>query len=376
MLYGTAQVNGRGRVPASTEDRFIIRRLMETGTCDLFAVFDGHAGAGVVNATVELLPKRIQRALEAAGPNILRQPSVIQQILRIVFIEHDKELASIINKVGDSGSTASIAIVTPTDIIMAYIGDSPAFLIDPVSGLLLSEIGKHEPTLATETARILKGGGTVEIDEYGTPRVDGNLMVSRAFGDFSMKWDEGAPPPFHSVDWTAMKVTAQPDTVVWPRPKHGVLALMSDGLVETDNGPSKPIADIARAVHGALKRRSYNLPFASEDVLRAHVQASVGSSRAKYDGDDLTLVLVDVGLNLTDATAVEAGDAAARAAALAAAANRPRSRKVVRGRRGKTGKRSRVTRIFLTSGVTAVAEGSGAASLQTAAAPAPTPSPA
>ncbi len=360
MLYGTAQVNGRGRVPASTEDRFLIRRLMETATCDLFAVFDGHAGAGVVNATVELLPRRIQRALEAAGPNILRQPSQIEQILRTAFIEHDKELASIISRVGDSGSTASLAIVTPTHIIMAYIGDSPAFLIDPVSGILLSEIGKHEPTLAAETARILKGGGTVEIDEYGTPRVDGNLMVSRAFGDFSMKWDEGAPPPFQSADWTAMKVTALPDTVVWVRPKHGVLALMSDGLVETDNGPSKPIADIARAVHGALKRRSYNLPFAAEDVLRAHVQASVGSSRSKYDGDDLTLVLVDVGLNLTDAGAVEAGDAAARAAALAAAANRPRSRKMLRGRRGKTGKRSRITKIFLTSGVSN-GEGSGAA---------------
>jgi serine/threonine protein phosphatase PrpC len=326
---------------------------METGTCDLFAVFDGHAGAGVVNATVELLPKRIQRALEAAGPNILRQPSVIQQILRIVFIEHDKELASIINKVGDSGSTASLAIVTPTDIIMAYIGDSPAFLIDPVSGLLLSEIGKHEPTLAAESARIVQAGGSVEIDEYGTPRVDGNLMVSRAFGDFSMKWEEGRAPPFQTVDWTKMKVTAQPDTVVWPRPKHGVLAIMSDGLVETDNASCKPILDVARAVHGAMKRRSYNLPFSAEEVLRNHVRASVGSSHMKYDGDDLTLVLVDVGLSQTNAQAVLEGDEAARAAAAAAAAARPKSRKVFRGKRGKTGKRSRITKIFLTSGVSA-----------------------
>jgi serine/threonine protein phosphatase PrpC len=353
MLYGTAQVNGRGRSPPSTEDRFIIRRILETTTCDLFAVFDGHAGSGVVNATVELLPRRIQRALEAAGVTVLRNTPQLEQILRTAFIEHDKELASLIHRVGDSGSTASLALVTPTHIVMAYIGDSPAFLIDPVSGLLLSEIGKHEPTLAAESARIVQAGGSVEIDEYGTPRVDGNLMVSRAFGDFSMKWEEGCPPPFQTVDWTKMKVTAQPDTLVWARPKHGVLAIMSDGLVETDNGPCKPVTDVARAVHGALKRKNYNLPFSAEEVLRNHVRASVGSSHMKYDGDDLTLVLVDVGLSQTDAQAMEQGDEAARAAAAAAAAARPKSRKALRGKRGKTGKRSRITKIFLTSGVSA-----------------------
>ena len=352
MLYGTAQVNGRGRDPPSTEDRYLIRKLLEVpgvGCCNLFAVFDGHSGSGVVKLTLDLFPKRLQAALEAAGPGVLRTPAQIEQILRQVFIEHDKELAANMSRARDSGSTASVAVVTPTHIIMAYLGDSPAFLVHPITGLITAEIGKHEPTLATETARIQAAGGTVEIDEYGTPRVDGSLMVSRAFGDFSLKWEEGAPPPFETMNWAKMKVTAYPDTVVWPRPELGVLAIMSDGLVETPTGGNKPTAQVARDIHKALQERSYNLPFTAETALRKHVATSVGSSRGKYDGDDLTLVLVDVGLRETHAGNVQQDGGAALAAALAAAAARPKSKKARHGRRNRTGKRGRMVKIYVSS---------------------------
>lgn len=352
MLYGTAQVNGRGRDPPSTEDRYLIRKLLEVpgiGCCNLFAVFDGHSGSGVVKLTLDLFPKRLQAALEAAGPDILRTPTDIEKILSKVFIEHDKELAAAASRARDSGSTASVAVVTPTHIVMAYLGDSPAFLLHPSTGLILSEIGKHEPTLAAETARIHAAGGTVEIDEYGTPRVDGSLMVSRAFGDFSLKWKEGDPPPFETVNWAKMKVTAYPDTVVWVRPDVGVLAIMSDGLVETPTGGNKPTAQVARDIHKALQERSYNLPFTAETALRKHVTTSVGSARAHYDGDDLTLVLVDVGLRETRAGNVQQDGGAALAAALAAAAARPKSKKARHGRRNRTGKKGRMVKIFVSS---------------------------
>ena len=201
--------------------------------CDLFAVFDGHSGAGVVRYTVEYLPHRIEEALKSAGPDILKNVKSIREILKRVFIEHDKDLAKNFDKIGDSGSTATVAIVTPTHVIVAYIGDSPCFLMDPATGLILpgGEMGKHEPTLAAENARIKRAGGTVEIDEMGVARVDG-LMVSRAFGDFSLKYQDMSRPPYGS-DWTEMKVTAHPDIVVWDRPNSGLLALMSDGLLET-----------------------------------------------------------------------------------------------------------------------------------------------
>jgi serine/threonine protein phosphatase PrpC len=339
MLFGTTQIDGRGR---PTEDRVLVRKLIEG--CECFAVFDGHSGSAVVRMTLELLPERIKAALVAAGPDVLRTPAQIVQILRTAFVEHDKELARS-GKARDSGSTASVALVTDTHIIMAYLGDSPAFLMDPLTGLIRNEIGKHEPTLAKEAERIAAAGGTVEIDEYGTPRVDGSLMVSRAFGDFSLKFDERKPVPFEA-DWSRFKVTPYPDVAVWSRPNVGLLAIMSDGFVETDSGSLKPTAAVAKDIMEALKVANMNLQETAATAAKRHVAAATGNKPADYDGDDLSMVLVDVGSH-RPATA-QIGGAAARAAAAvaAAAAARPKTRHVPRGRRNKTGKKSRIIKIL------------------------------
>lgn len=269
--------------------------------CDLFAVFDGHSGAGVVRYTVEHLPSRIKAALEAGGPDVLKQPELMQTILKRVFIEHDKDLAKNLAKIGDSGSTATVALITPTHVLVGYIGDSPCFLMNPNTGLILpgGEMGKHEPTLAGENARIVRAGGSVEIDEMGVPRVEG-LMVSRAFGDFSIKFPDPKsrphgiknPPPY-DTDWTQMKVTAHPDFVVWERPESGLLALMSDGLVETDTPALKPLQQVAADVFKVLKENAYDLPKTALAAVKAHMVASAPDG--DYEGDDLSLLIVDVG---------------------------------------------------------------------------------
>jgi serine/threonine protein phosphatase PrpC len=342
MLYGYNQVNGRGR---PTEDRIVFKKLAED--CDLFAVFDGHAGSAVVRHTVDLLPKRIQAAIEAAGgPVILRNLKGLADLLRQAFLDHDKELARSASKMRDSGSTATVVIVTATHIVFAYCGDSPAFMINPFTGAILKEIGKHEPALLGETERIKAAGGTVEIDEYGVPRVDGALMVSRAFGDFSLKWPEGKPPPFEA-DWTRMKVTAAPDVMVWERPSVGLLAIMSDGLVETNTNQLKPHAHVAKDIQVALKTATFNLMEAAKAVNANHVlQATTldGMAPHQYDGDDLSLILVDVGQRNTIAAQAEGGGAAAAvaaaaSAAAAAASQKPKTRKARHERRNKTAKR-------------------------------------
>jgi serine/threonine protein phosphatase PrpC len=356
MLFGHTQIDGRGR---PTEDRIAIRKL--TPTIDLFAVFDGHAGSAVVKLTTDYLPKRIQAAIEAAGTATaasLTPPEALSAILRTAFLEHDKDLARS-PATRNSGSTATVALVTPTHIIFAYAGDSPAFVFNPFTGLILAEIGKHEPTLASESARITAAGGTVEIDEYGTPRVNGELMVSRAFGDFSLKFPNFNQPPFEA-DWTAFKVTAAPDIVVLPRPQIGVLAIMSDGLVETATSALKPLAQVSRELQLSLKESGFNLTKAAQLGVQRHVAASVGSAPpSTYDGDDLSLVLVDVGLKEAKRLQQAAGGegntmsptaaATILAAAAAAAAARPKTRAVrqrVGPRKNRTAKRSRLMRIF------------------------------
>ena len=78
------------------------------------------------------------------------------------------------------------------------------------------------------------------MDAGDAPRVDGCLMVSRAFGDFSMKFANGNRPTEAewSADWSnGFRVVADPDIVVVPRPAGGaLLAIYSDGLVETPDG--------------------------------------------------------------------------------------------------------------------------------------------
>jgi serine/threonine protein phosphatase PrpC len=339
MLYGKAQVNGRGRIPPSTEDRLCYRKLMEQ--CDLFAVFDGHSGAGVVRFTVEFLPRRIQEALVAAGSQILKNTGQIQEILKRVFIEHDKDLAKNFDKVRDSGSTATVALVTATHIIVAYLGDSPCFLMNPATGLILpgGEMGKHEPTLATEAERIKRAGGTVEIDEAGIARVDGSLMVSRAFGDFSLKYPDMSKPPY-GADWTQMKVTAHPDFVVWERPESGLLAIMSDGMVETDTTALKPLQQVAADIFKVLSASNYDLPLTAENVVKAHVTESVGTDTSSYDGDDLSIMLVNVSRSMIGVVSAAVGGAPPVMTA------RPRTRRVKGKRKVKSMKTNRLIKMF------------------------------
>lgn len=316
--------------------------------CDLFAVFDGHSGSGVVRYTVEALPRRIQVELERRGQAILQTPHELVALLTRCFLEHDKDLARNALKVRDSGSTATVALVTPSHVILAYCGDSPAILINPFSGMIQHEAGKHEPTLLKEAERIRAAGGTVEIDEYGTPRVDGSLMVSRAFGDFSLKFPDLAAPPFEA-DWARFKVTAEPDVVIWPRPLLGVLAIMSDGFVETNTNALKPLAQVGKDIQVALKDSAFNLNAATALLATRHMEAAARSSPGPYDGDDLSMILVDVGLqesNETTKNLVGGGGSAAVALAAASSATRPKTRKARAGRRNRTGKKSRLAKIF------------------------------
>jgi protein phosphatase 2C family protein 2/3 len=99
-----------------------------------------------------------------------------------VFLKTDEDLRADPNFFQDpSGCTAVVGLVT-TDgrIIVANAGDSRAVLGHQGNAKALSN--DHKPTNAGETARIKAAGGFVE---FG--RVNGNLALSRAIGDFEFK---------------------------------------------------------------------------------------------------------------------------------------------------------------------------------------------
>jgi len=74
-----------------------------------------------------------------------------------------------------------VGLITPEDVLyIGNAGDCRAVLCSAGEAIALSM--DHKPTLPTETARIKRAGGVVEDD-----RVEGDLAVSRALGDFEYK---------------------------------------------------------------------------------------------------------------------------------------------------------------------------------------------
>ena len=308
MKTGTWKVDGRGR---PSEDRSFIREL--PGGITVAGVFDGHSGLSTVISTMNLLPTAIAEMLQRVNPE---DEGTMRSGIKSVFIEHDKKLA----KQGalsyrDSGSTATVVIITPKKIYMAYLGDSPACVFHPKTGELYGSIDKHDPSSGTERARIYKNGGSVTTDPGDAPRVNGCLMVSRAFGDFSLKFKNGNKPTEEewAADWASdFCVVADPDVVIVPRPVNGgLVAIFSDGLVETPDGNRykaypENVKDMVAASTG---------PDSLEACAKICVQRQIASfvdNPAEYTGDDITLVLIDLSPIAVTAPLISNGGGAAQ----------------------------------------------------------------
>ena len=80
----------------------------------------------------------------------------------------------------DTGTTSCVVLITQTSIICANAGDSRGVLLRADKAMELSH--DHKPQNPDETRRINAAKHSVEDD-----RVDGNLALSRAFGDFQYK---------------------------------------------------------------------------------------------------------------------------------------------------------------------------------------------
>lgn len=86
------------------------------------------------------------------------------------------------------GSTATAALLLKDQLHLAYIGDSSAILIrnGGKSVINLSDCKDSAENNAAEVERIEKAGGVV-LKVGGTMRVQGELAVTRAFGDHKYK---------------------------------------------------------------------------------------------------------------------------------------------------------------------------------------------
>ncbi|KAH8349613.1 hypothetical protein KR084_002736 [Drosophila pseudotakahashii] len=172
-----------------------ILSLPEDPQAAFFAVYDGHGGAAVAKFAGKHLHKFVTKRPE------YRDSNGVQLALKRAFLDFDREMLHN-GSFGEqsAGSTAVVVLIRERRLYCANAGDSRA--IACISGAVHPLSVDHKPNDEAETKRILAGGGWVEFN-----RVNGNLALSRALGDFIYKKNSQKTPEEQIV-------TANPDVEI------------------------------------------------------------------------------------------------------------------------------------------------------------------
>jgi len=161
-----------------------------------FGLFDGHLGDQASKWCADFLHIYLDSLKDFTPENI-----------RGACLRADHDLKDLIHQDGCTGVFALVEHpkepadpLKPWNIIVGNVGDSRAMLArDGTTLFSLSE--DHKPNNPGEHARILESGGSVRNN-----RVNGDLAVSRAFGDFKYKSKAHLRPDQQAV-------TAVPDFI-------------------------------------------------------------------------------------------------------------------------------------------------------------------
>ncbi|XP_052734501.1 probable protein phosphatase 2C 10 isoform X3 [Vigna angularis] len=174
----------------------------------LFAIYDGHLGDSV--------PAYLQKHL---FPNILKEEDFWNDPFMSIsnaYVTTDQEILSHSPDLGRGGSTAVTAIlINNQKLWVANVGDSRAVVSR--GGEAAQMTTDHEPN--TERGSIETRGGFVSNMPGDVARVNGQLAVSRAFGDKNLKTHLRSDPDIQYADIT---------------PDVELLILASDGLWKVD----------------------------------------------------------------------------------------------------------------------------------------------
>ncbi|KAE9404078.1 PP2C-domain-containing protein [Gymnopus androsaceus JB14] len=176
-----------------------------------FAVYDGHGGGTVAKFAGENVHKKLLTTDSYPAKEY-------DAALKRAFLGTDEDIrANPAHARDPSGCTAVAALVTKDKIYVANAGDSRSVL--SVKGVVKPLSFDHKPTNESEKTRIAGAGGYVE---YG--RVNGNLALSRAIGDFEFKKNQNLPPEKQII-------TSDPDITIHDIDEEDeFLVLACDGI--------------------------------------------------------------------------------------------------------------------------------------------------
>lgn len=156
------------------EDRHIIEPNF-WGNWSLFAVCDGHGGSYT------------SHFLKFHYKDILRQCMIVTQDIDEAIQEsfHTVTKQLDLKQALECGSTFTGILLRYPELISINVGDSRCVMGNPKNKYFEDLTKDHKPSDPTEINRIYASGGFVEFDSMNTPRVLGNLALSRAVGDLA-----------------------------------------------------------------------------------------------------------------------------------------------------------------------------------------------
>uniref|UniRef100_A0A0G4I3P7 protein-serine/threonine phosphatase n=1 Tax=Chromera velia CCMP2878 TaxID=1169474 RepID=A0A0G4I3P7_9ALVE len=201
-------------------------------------VFDGHCGSAVSRRISRELPKRLGNCA-----------SLTVEEIEQTCLEFDQNILESDDR--EAGSTAIFVVVSKNEkkegepltftVKVCNIGDSRCLVIRP-DGSFEAFSEDHKPDAPGESERIHNAGGEVRMS-----RVDGQLALSRAFGDASYKTNASLPQ-------REQKVVALPEVKTYEVKSGDILLLACDGIFESANNE-----EVAAAVNKFLSEHKGDL---------------------------------------------------------------------------------------------------------------------
>ncbi|KAK8939708.1 Protein phosphatase 2C 16 [Platanthera guangdongensis] len=270
-----------------------------------YGVYDGHGGAQVANYCKD----RMHLALIDEIRNVSRGANVIEgndlqqkweSVFTNCFLKVDDDISggisrSLEGRCDDSGqessitletivpetvgSTAVVAVICSSHIIVANCGDSRAVLYRGKQAVPLSV--DHKPDREDEYHRIESTGG--KVIQWNGSRVFGVLAMSRSIGDRYLK------------PW----IIPEPEVSVVPRAREDeCLILASDGLWDVVS--NEEACDVARKRILLWHKKNAGIPPPAQRAARADPAAEAAAdylsrlALQKGSKDNITVVVVDL----------------------------------------------------------------------------------
>ncbi|KAL2234816.1 protein phosphatase 2C 16-like [Sesamum indicum] len=213
-----------------------INQTLSQLTSHFFGVYDGHGGSQVANYCRDRVHQALVEELNNCNNDMMngiaRDTRQVQweKVFTSCFAKVDEEVggngstgAPIASET--VGSTAVVAVVSSSHIIVGNCGDSRAVLYRGKEAIALSI--DHKPNREDEYARIEASGG--KVIQWNGHRVFGVLAMSRSIGDRYLK------------PW----IIPEPEVMFVPRAREDeCLVLASDGL--WDVMTNEEVCEVAR----------------------------------------------------------------------------------------------------------------------------------